>query len=266
MNISKNNKKFALFLDSGQGGLSILDYYLKSNEFANVIYFGDTAHFPYGKKHRDELFQYIKSIYDNLKKEFDIAIVVLACNTASVSVLDLLREYIKIPIIGTVPPIKVAAEITKNNKIGVIATETTVELDYLSNLIDEFAKDKEVYMKASNPLVKIVEENSPDNEKDRIIEQELKTLKEEGIDTLVLGCTHYSLIKERIEKYFDNKINVIDPRDGVSKRIKSISDDSINSTIPERILFLSDESSLDKYKKINDKLKIFNKIMVRYID
>ncbi len=260
------SRKFALFLDSGQGGLSILHYYLKNNSHANIIYFGDTIHFPYGKKSKEELFRYIKDIYDNLKKDFDIALIVIACNTASVSALAPLREYTDIPIIGTVPPIKVAAEITKNDKIGVIATETTVELEYLSNLVDEFAKNKSVFMKASNPLVKIVEEDYSQDEKKRVIDEELKIFKENDIDTLVLGCTHYSFIKDDIESYFENRINIIDPREGVSNRIKAVSDGSIDSDKPERILFLSDENSLDKYKKINSKLKIFDTIMVRHID
>lgn len=255
-------KNYILFIDSGIGGLSILKYFLDMERNVNVIYFADTLNYPYGEKDEKIIGNILVNIYNSLKNEFNISLIVIACNTASVSALDFLRSHVLIPIIGTVPAIKPASQITKNNKIGLIATETTVRLNYIQNLIKEFAKNKEVFIKASSKLVDAAENFYSTEKIQQILEKELSFFLEKDIDTLVLGCTHYSFLIEDIDIFFDHKVKILDSREGVSKRIFQLLPDNLKIITSEKILFLSnpDIKIRKKYEKFNEILQIFSLI------
>lgn len=259
-----NKENYLLFIDSGAGGLSVLDYFLKLRSDANIIYYADTFNFPYGKKKEDIIGKILYNIYLNISDKFKIPLIVIACNTASVSALKYLRERVSVPIVGTVPAVKPASESTKNDKIGIIATETTVNGKYLADLIKKFAAGKEVSIKASALLVEAAEKFYSKKEVKKTIEKELIFFKENNIDTLVLGCTHYSLIKNEINDFFDNKVNILDSSQGVSKRIIQLMNDKVLINNNKRYLFLSkgDEGILDSYKKFNSILKLFDNIEV----
>ncbi len=256
---------FILFIDSGMGGISILDYLLKKKRNLNVVYYADNKNFPYGTKDETTIGGYLLDIYNRVSKKYNIELIVLACNTASVSALDYLRGKISVPIVGTVPAVKVASELTINNRIGIIATETTVKLDYLSNLVKNFASDKEVFVKASKKLVEVVENDYSYEEKSQIIREELSYFLEKDIDTLVLGCTHYSFLYEEIESFFEKRVKIVDSREGVSNRVLRLIPDSLKDlkTFDVRLyLSMNNLEIREKYKKINEKLGIFHEIPV----
>lgn len=256
-------REFILFIDSGIGGLSILKYFLSLRQNANIIYFADNYNFPYGAKSEDDIADILLSIYSALKDEFRISLIVIACNTASVNAIDILRSADEVPqIVGTVPAIKTAASLTKNNKIGVVATESTIKQNYIQNLITKFAKNKEVFLKSSHKLVEAAENFYPTDTVKKIVAEELSYFKEAGIDSLVLGCTHYSFLFEEIEDFFGSNVKIIDSREGVAKRINSVAPASVFSDNPEKILFLSkiDKETLKKYTKFNEILNIFRLI------
>lgn len=254
---------FILFIDSGMGGLTILENYLSMNDSHNVIYYADTEHFPYGGKTEDTIGSYLLDIYSELKKLYNISLIVIACNTASVSALSYLRERIEIPIVGTVPAVKLAASVSLNKVIGVIATETTVNNGYISGLISEFAKDCKVYVKSAPELVEAVESDYTDHKRiNDVLLSELSFFTDKNIDCIVLGCTHYSFVYEEIRLFFKGKVNIIDSREGVSKRIIYLMRDFEGSG-NDRKLFLSSSDSLENYLNINRKNKIFNEIFVK---
>jgi glutamate racemase len=258
-----DKRLYILFIDSGLGGLSILSHFLTLKNDVNIIYYADTHNFPYGKKSESALGEILLNIHANLSKIYNISHIVIACNTASVSALKILRANISTPIIGTVPAIKPASALTKNNKIGIIATDTTVKSGYIDDLIKKFASDKEVFVKACPKLAEASESVFSSSIRD-ILEEELLDLKEKGIDILVLGCTHYSFLYNEIFEYFDGKIRVIDSREGVAKRILQLLPDNYTSGSPDRILYLSKNSGgiREKYEFLNSKYKIFNKTIL----
>ena len=259
-----NKEKYLLFIDSGAGGLSIVDYFLKIKSDVNIIYYADTLNFPYGKKEEEVIGKILFNIYLNINSKFEIPLIVIACNTASVSALEYLRERVEVPIIGTVPAVKPASEKSKNGKIGIIATETTTNGKYLAKLIKKFASDKDVFVKASPLLAEVAEKFYSKNAVKKAIEKELSSFKEKNIDTLVLGCTHYSLIKNEINDYFEDKVNILDSSQGVSKRIIQLMPDNNLIFKNKRSLILSkgDEGIIDNYKKYNNILNLFDTIEV----
>lgn len=256
------DRNYILFIDSGIGGLSILKYFLDLENNVNIIYFADTLNYPYGKKDEEMLGNILFNIYCSLKNEFNISLIVIACNTASVSALAFLRSKVSVPIIGTVPAIKPASQLTKNNRIGIIATETTTKLNYLQNLIKEFAKNKEVFIKPSSKLVDAVEFFYSTERIQEVLKEDLSFFKEKDIDTLVLGCTHYSFLIEDINIFFNNKVKIVDSREGVSKRIIQLLPSNIKNSNPEKKLFISslDLETKKKYIRFNEILNIFDSI------
>jgi glutamate racemase len=254
---------YLLFIDSGMGGISILKNFLSAKERTNIIFYADTKNFPYGEKDEKTIGDILYNIYTSIFSNYSISMIVIACNTASVTALKFLREKVKIPIIGTVPAIKPASQQTKNNRIGIIATETTSRGKYLIDLVNKFASDKEVFIKPCQQLVTAAENVYSNDKLKNVFEKELSELKKKDIDTLVLGCTHYSLIKEEINNYFETKVNILDSVEGVTKRILQLLDEKAKLSGNKRLLFLSEgkEEIMNKYIKINKKFNIFNDII-----
>ncbi len=257
-------EKYILFIDSGIGGISILDYFLKQKRDINIIYYADTSNFPYGGKDEKTIGNILYKIYEGLSGKYCISMIVIVCNTASVSALNILRDKIDIPIIGTVPAIKPASKFTKNNRIGIIATELTVKGTYLTNLVKQFASGKDVYIKASKKFADAVEYNYSDESIRELIRKDLTYFKEKDIDVLVLGCTHYSFLYEKINDFFEGKVRIIDSKEGISKRIFQLMHDNLNSRNGKRILYLSkgEDGIHERYKLFNSKFKIFKDIVI----
>jgi len=173
---------------------------------------GDTARVPYGSKSRDNIIRYSRQIIHFLKTK-GVKAIVIACNTASALALDVVREESDIPIIGVVEPgARAALQITQTKKIGVIGTEATVQSAMYGKIIKGLDPTVSVIGKACPLFVPLVEEGFAKHKvTEEIIDYYLASMKESDIDSLILGCTHYPLLRSRIRAYLGDKIQLVNP-------------------------------------------------------
>ena len=198
--------------DSGVGGLTVVREIMRQIPNERIIYFGDTARVPYGSKSQETVTRYSEQIVRFLRT-FQVKTIVVACNTASAYALDTLEKNIDIPIIGVVKPgAKVAAEVTRNGRIGVIATEATIGSQIYTEYIKELNKDVTIYGKACPLFVPLVEEGLlQDPVTNEIAHRYLAELIDIDIDTLILGCTHYPLIRSTLARAMGDKVTLVNP-------------------------------------------------------
>ena len=198
--------------DSGVGGLTVVREIMRQIPNEKIIYFGDTARVPYGSKSQETVIRYSEQIVRFLQT-FQVKTIVVACNTASAYALDTLEKDIDIPIIGVVKPgAKVAAEVTCNGRIGVIATEATIGSQIYTEYIKELNRDVTIYGKACPLFVPLVEEGLlQDPVTDEIARRYLAELIDIDIDTLILGCTHYPLIRSTLGRIVGDKVTLVNP-------------------------------------------------------
>lgn len=198
--------------DSGVGGLTVVREIIRQLPSENIVYFGDTARVPYGTKSRDTIINYSEQIVHFLMTK-QVKAIVVACNTATSYALDVLKEKIDIPIIGVVQPgALVAANTTKNGRVGVIATEATVGSGIYPSVIHGYNPDIQVTQKACPLLVSLVEEGWTDDPvTDEVIRRYMDSLKKSGVDTLVLGCTHYPLLRKAIGRLVGDEVELVNP-------------------------------------------------------
>jgi len=185
--------------DSGIGGLTVVKELLKIMPFEDIVYFGDTARLPYGSKSNRLItrFSIENTIFLNSK---NVKMIVVACNTASAVSLDYLRNFIKLPVIGVIECGALAAvKLTRNKRVGVIGTKSTINSGAYSKTINNLDPEIKVFELSTPLLVHLVEENWIEKDITKIILKEyLRPLIENDIDTIILGCTHYPLLKEQI--------------------------------------------------------------------
>ena len=211
-----------LIFDSGVGGLSV---YLEISTILPqqpVIYAFDNAAFPYGELDDEVLVERVCNMICAICKEYDVAVVVIACNTASTLVLPVLRELISVPVVGVVPAIKPAARLSKTKKIGLLATPATIKREYTRQLIGDFASDCDVKMRSSTALVEMGEaklRGRPINKE--LLNEILRPFKDE-VDSLVLGCTHFPLLKSEIVEILGEGCAVIDSGKAIANRVDSL--------------------------------------------
>lgn len=198
--------------DSGVGGLTVAREIMRQLPNENIVYFGDTARVPYGSKSKDNIIRYSRQIIHFLKTK-DVKAIVIACNTASALALDVVREEINIPIIGVVEPgARAALEITQTKKIGVIGTEGTIRSAMYEKIIRERDPEAGVIGKACPLFVPLVEEGFAKHKvTEEIIDYYLASFLETDIDSLILGCTHYPLLRSRIREYVGDRITLVNP-------------------------------------------------------
>ncbi len=208
--------------DSGVGGLTVIKEIFKYLPSYQIIYFGDTARLPYGTKGAGFVKKYSEKITDWLLHK-NAKIIIIACNTSSAWASDSLKKkFYKTPIFEMIGPTVVdALKITKNNKIGIIGTPGTIKSGaYQKKLLKANPKLK-IFSQPCPLLVPLVEEGLlNDKITIEVIKKYIEPLKKKGIDTLVLGCTHYPLLKTIIEKTIDSGIRVINPAESLAKEIK----------------------------------------------
>lgn len=219
--MNKRNKPIGVF-DSGIGGLTVLKEILKEMPDESTIYFGDTARVPYGIRSPETVIQYS---FENTRFLFskDIKLLVVACNTASSVGLDKIKSAVPIPVLGVIEPgAKAAVRATRNKRIGIIGTEATIRTNSYSRLIKAIDGDVEVYSLPCPLFVPLVEEGWTEGDIAALIaERYLKKIKNKNIDTLVLGCTHYPLLKKIISKVMGEGVRLIDSAVEVAKEVKS---------------------------------------------
>lgn len=198
--------------DSGVGGLTVAREIMRQIPNERLVYFGDTARVPYGNKSKETITKYSKQIIRFLKTQ-NVKAIVVACNTASAYALDEIEKELDIPIIGVVKPgAKVAAEATRNKKVGVIATAGTIQSRIYAEYIEGIDKDIRVIGKACPLFVPLVEEGLlEDPVTDEIATRYLNELKDLDIDTLILGCTHYPLIRSTLGRIMGEKVTLVNP-------------------------------------------------------
>lgn len=214
MNQSFENEKYAPVgvFDSGVGGLTVAREIMRQLPQERIIYFGDTARVPYGSKSRETIIRYSRQIIHFLEAK-GVKAIVVACNTASAFALEEIRPEMKMPIIGVVKPgAKVAAEITQNGRIGVIGTEGTVGSRIYTEMIHHHNPDATVLGKACPLFVPLVEEGwLKDPVTVQVAKRYLVYFQESDIDTLILGCTHYPLLRSMIGEIMGEKVNLVNP-------------------------------------------------------
>jgi len=215
-----DNSPIGIF-DSGVGQLSILKETKKILPKENFIIFADYAHHPFGQKTNFQIKKYTLDACKFLQGKHNIKLLIVACNTASVAALEFLRKKIKIATIGVVPAVKPAFEKSKNIRVAIMSTVATAESSYLDRLIQEFANPKNV-LKLDCPGLEAAIEASNNKEIDKLLGIYTEKIKRFKAKTVVLGCTHYPLIKNLIAKKLPSEIVLIDSGKAIAKRIKEI--------------------------------------------
>ncbi len=209
--------------DSGVGGLTVAREIMRNLPNEHIVYFGDTARVPYGSKSKDTIVRYSRQIIRFLKTQ-DIKAIVIACNTASALALDEVEKELDIPIIGVIKAgARVAVASTRNQRIGVIGTESTINSHLYEKLIREENPAISVYEKACPLLVPLVEEGwLKDPVTKEVTQRYLEELLEKEIDTLILGCTHYPLLRSLIRELVGEQITLVNPAYETAKELEML--------------------------------------------
>ncbi|QOX79780.1 glutamate racemase [Trichlorobacter lovleyi] len=209
--------------DSGVGGLTVLRELTKALPQEDTIYFGDTARVPYGTKSPDTVIRYSQEIASFLIKR-DIKLLVVACNTASAVALPTLRRSLPVPVVGVIEPgAKRAAEVTRSGVVGVIGTSGTIRSSAYSRAIKRLNPDISVLAKPCPLFVPLAEEGWIDNDVTRMTARlYLEELREARVDTLVLGCTHYPLLKKIIAEVMGPDVTLVDSAEETARTVAAI--------------------------------------------
>ena len=216
------NAPIGLF-DSGVGGLTILSALQKVLPSENIIYFGDTAHVPYGNKSKIAVTKYSTDIVKFLENK-KVKFIIVGCNTASALALPSIKKIAKVDLLGVLlPAAKEAAKSTKNGKIAVIATQATVNSNSYKNELLKINKNLKIYQFACPLLVPLIEDKKLLNTLlPTMLKYYLAPVKKCGADTLILGCTHYPIIKKQIAKMLGTKVKLIDSAQNTALETKNI--------------------------------------------
>lgn len=209
--------------DSGVGGLTVVKEIMNQIPGETIVYFGDTARLPYGSKSKETVITYTRQIIRFLTGK-GVKAIVIACNTASAFALETVKAEIDIPVIGVVKPgAKVAAETTKNGRIGIIGTEGTVHSGIYNEFLSQTNPNVKVFGKACPLFVPLVEEGLLDDPvTDEMAKRYIGELLQEDIDTLVLGCTHYPLLRKTIRKIVGDRVALVNPAYETAKTLKEV--------------------------------------------
>ena len=222
-----NSLANVLVFDSGVGGLSVTQELVKRLPSVNVTYAADNAEFPFGTKSEKDLIARVDLVLHQLQDISRADLIVVACNTASTIALPPLRQRFTIPIVGVVPAIKPAAKASGTKTIGLLATPGTVTRTYTQDLIDEFAHDCTVISLGSNRLVAMAEQKLAGLPVDfSVLSQELmpliKASESQNLDTVVLACTHFPLLKPELKTCMPQVKNWVDSGEAIARRVESI--------------------------------------------
>jgi glutamate racemase len=236
-----------LFFDSGVGGLSVLGATRAVLPNAPVVYVADSAGFPYGKRSEAEIATRVPALLGRLVERFHPRLAVIACNTASTIALRHVRSALDVPVVGTVPAIKPAAEISKTRVIGVLGTEATVRQPYIDHLASKFASDCILIRHGSPELVELAEAKLRGEE---VTTEAVRSAVEpmfaasggDRIDTIVLACTHFSLLADELRAAVPAVV-FLDGAAGIARRIAYLTSDQVWPTeVPHGIaVFTSPE-------------------------
>jgi glutamate racemase len=238
-----------LFFDSGVGGLSVLGPTLSLLPNAPIVYAADSAGFPYGKRTEAEIASRVPALLGRLVERFHPRLAVIACNTASTIALEHVRSALDLPVVGTVPAIKPAAEASKTRVIGVLGTEATVRQPYVDDLGAQFAADCTLIRHGSPELVELAEAKLAGDEiaLDAVRAAAAPMFEARDgnrIDTVVLACTHFPLLADELRAAYPD-IDYVDGGPGIARRIAWLTRDQPwpSHPVPGLMLFTSEARS-----------------------
>ena len=209
--MTKNQAPIGVF-DSGLGGLTVAREIIRQMPDERIVYFGDTARVPYGSKSKETILHYTEQILNFLKTQ-EVKAIVAACNTVSAYALAEVKSLVDIPMIGVLEPgARVAVQATETGRVGVIGTEGTIRSGQYEKFIHEMDSSVQVFGKACPLLCPLVEEGWWHDDITRaVLERYLFPLKDEGVDTLIMGCTHYPLLRSTIRSILGESVNLVNP-------------------------------------------------------
>ncbi|MFY1028105.1 glutamate racemase [Actinobacillus seminis] len=217
-------KPTILFFDSGVGGFSVYKEVQQRLPHCHYLYCFDNVGFPYSEKSEETIIARTLNICRRIDQQYPLDLIVIACNTASTVVLPILRRHFAIPIVGTVPAIKPAAEISQTKHIGLLATKGTVKRQYVTNLIRNYAGHCHVERLGTTVLVEIAEQKLRGNSVDLLVlYHELAAWRDMAdLDTVILGCTHFPLIKDEIQLCLPQVKFFMDPGKAIALRVQGL--------------------------------------------
>ena len=217
----KNTKPIGIF-DSGIGGISVMSHIQSLLPNESLAYVADSLFAPYGLKSKDVILERSKTAIDYLIKKQSVKLIVVACNTATAAAIQELRQIYQIPIIGMEPAIKPATKATICKKVGILATNGTLESTKFSALLETYSGEIEFYTQPCPGLVELIELGRIDDLSIKnLIQKYLDPLIERKVDTIVLGCTHYVFISNIIKNIMGSEVKIIDTGLAVAKHVKS---------------------------------------------
>ncbi len=245
------NNPSIVFLDSGIGGLPYLAWVKERQPDLVVTYLADTMNFPYGELTENQVKEAVVAAAESIFSNMTPCLLAVVCNTASVAALDDIRRIANCPVVGTVPAVKPAAQGESSAPIGLLATQGTVDSPYVDRLIEVFAPHRKIIRAAAGDIVRYVEECLPDEgdygAKD-VMEGALAKLKEAGIESLVIGCTHFLHVLRPIHEMMGG-IRLIDSRDGVGRRILSLCKNCPPGTGSDSFCITGGKDGNDRYRR-----------------
>lgn len=254
-----NKKKYAIgVFDSGLGGLTVVKELMKQLPNEDIVYFGDTARVPYGTKSKESIIRFSKE-NTSILLQHKVKMIVVACNTSSSLALAILKKSFPLPIIGVIyPGARKAVEVTRNKRIGIIATPATIHSQAYTKSIKKLNRSIQVVDQACPLLVPLVEEGWFERKETEDIGREyLKKIAHFRVDTLILGCTHYPLLKPVIQKIVGRKVVLIDSAQELAFEVKELL---------ENIGLAQDKKRKPKYSfLVSDQPKHFRRLARRFL-
>lgn len=209
------------FFDSGVGLYSVLKETKKLLPGESYVIYADQGHNPYGEKSQQQIIKYAREATNFLVKKHQIKMMVIACNTATVLALDYLRKHFNLPFIGTVPAVKPALNSNKKSKIAIMSTPATAKSVYLKKLINLYGEENQVLPIGCSGLEEAIE--VLDRGKiDLFLTKYLDEAKKFRAEKIVLGCTHYPLVKGRIRQHLSRNMKIIDSSGAIARRIRVV--------------------------------------------
>ncbi|ADV46893.1 glutamate racemase [Nitratifractor salsuginis] len=235
--------------DSGLGGLTVLRPIMQALPGAEILYLADTAHAPYGEKSREEIRSYSLGIAEYFIREHDVDALVVACNTATSAAIATLRErFPDLPIVGTEPGIKPAVRASRSAKVGILATPATLAGEKYQALAERLCTEHEVQLfeQACPGLVERIERGEVESpECRRMLEGWLAPMREAGVDTIVLGCTHYPLAASAIREVMGTPVTLIETGEAIARRLLSLLGECESKSNGEPVLKLYATGPID---------------------
>lgn len=218
---ASNLRPTVLVFDSGVGGLSVYDEVRQLLPDLHYLYAFDNAGFPYGEKTEDFIVDRVVAVVEAVTQHYPLSLVIIACNTASTVSLPALRARFAFPVVGVVPAIKPAARLTRNGIVGLLATRATVRRPYTHDLVSQFARECRITMLGSAELVELAEQKLHGEKVE--LEAVRRTVQPwlrmpEPPDTVVLGCTHFPLLREELQQVLPEGTRLIDSGAAIARR------------------------------------------------